>query len=189
MLWVQPIAFAGFSALAISLSGPALFADGKLAGFGNIPFGTDYDVTKRAKGIEVREDACASVLCQLVYRTTVSDLPVTVWQSFTERHAAEVEVQVRGTGEQGRFPTASRCDATYNRVYVMLLDKYGQPDVPVLSRTEPGPTATTIYVREVTFTFTDGAQVRQKRDLTEDGTCAVRVFYRPASTSAGDATF
>src|SRR5262245_1721141 len=112
MRWVRPVAFAGVGALAIAVSGPALSADGKLAGFGNVPFGTTYEEAKKAKGIDVREDVCNTTTCQLVYRTMVSDLPVTVWQTFSDRKASDAEVQIRSTGDQARFTTASRCDAT-----------------------------------------------------------------------------
>jgi hypothetical protein len=185
---LQPMLLVGASALAVALAGPALSASGKLAGFGNIPFGTEFEAAKRAKGIEIRDETCNATVCQLVYRTTVSDLPVTVWQTFVERRAGEAEIQVRGTGEQGRFVSASRCDATFNRVFVILRDKYGEADLPVVQRAEP-VTSGMADVRELTFTFADGAQIREKRDVTEDGTCAVRVFYRPSSPSGGDAAF
>ncbi len=188
MRLVQPMLLAGVATLAVALAGPAVSANGKLAGFGNVAFGTEFETAKRAKGLEIREETCNPTLCQLVYRTTVSDLPVTVWQAFTDRRAAEAEIQVRGTADQGRFVSASRCDATFNRVYVMLRDKYGEADLPVVQRQEP-TTSGVADVREVTFTFPDGAQIRQKRDVTEDGTCAVRVFYRPSSPSGGDAAF
>src|SRR5688572_5416674 len=105
---MQPMLLAGVGALTVALAGPALSANGKLTGFGNIPFGTEVDAAKRAKGVEIRDDTCTATACQLVYRTTVSDLPVTVWQTFTDRRAAEAEIQVRSTGEQGRFISASR---------------------------------------------------------------------------------
>ena len=188
MLRVQPMLLAVVGTLAMAVAGPALSANGKLAGFGNIPFGTEFEAAKRAKGLEIRDETCNATLCQLVYRTAVSDMPVTVWQVFTERRAADAEIQIRSTGDQGRFVSASRCDATFNRVYVMLREKYGEADLPVVQRQEP--TASGMAdVREVTFTFLDGAQIRQKRDVTEDGTCAVRVFYRPSSPSGGDAAF
>ena len=76
MRLVHPVAFAGVGALVATVSGPALSADGKLAGFGNVPFGTTYEEAKKAKGIDVREDVCNTTTCQLVYRTMVSDLPV-----------------------------------------------------------------------------------------------------------------
>jgi hypothetical protein len=188
MLCVQRMLLAGVGTLAVALSGPAWSANGKLGGFGNIPFGTEFEAAKRAKGLEIRDETCNPTLCQLVYRTTVSDLPVTVWQTFVERRAGDAEIQIRSTGEQGRFVSASRCDATFNRVYVMLRERYGEADLPVVQRLEPTQSGMA-DVREVTFSFSDGAQIREKRDVTEDGTCAVRVFYRPSAPSGGDAAF
>jgi len=65
----------------------------------------------------------------------------------------------------------------------------GFGNVPFGTSLELARVARGVEVRETTWTFADGARIRQKRDATPDGTCAVRVFYRPGSSRPGEARF
>ena len=69
-------------------------------------------------------------------------------------------------------------------------DRYGAADVPIVLRDEPGPNGEGVFkVREVTFTFADGASILEKRDTGPDGTCGLRLFYRPGSGSSQGVRF
>ena len=174
------------AALAIAPASPVFAADGVLAGFGGVPFGATMAAAKATPDIEIRDEPCNANGCQLVYRTTADGYTVTVWQTFTNDAAALAEVLVRSTVTGGRFANASQCDRAFNRIYTLLESRYGAADVPIVLRNEPSD-AGVIEVREVTFSFPDGASIREKRDATADGTCGLRLFYRPAQ-SAGNAT-
>ncbi len=175
--------------LSLALPFPSAAAPGRLAGFGDIPFGTSFAQAKLAPGIDIREDACTPAECRLVYRTAVRELDVTVWQDFAGGVADLAEVLVRGDGQGGRFVNSSRCDATFNRVYLLVTEVYGPADIPIVLRHEPTPEGYQVEVREVTWTFNDGARIRHKRDVTSDGTCAVRLFYRPGLIRASGTMF
>ncbi len=175
-------------AAVLAAGGPAQAAPGALPGFGNVPFGMSLELAKAARGIEVRDQRCDDTWCELVYRTTVRELDVTVWQQFQNGRAIDAEVLVRGPGAEGRHLNVSRCDATYNRVYMLVTETYGPSDVPIILRNEYTPNGI-VEVRETTWTFGNGARIREKRDATNDGTCAVRLFYRPGLDGAGDARF
>jgi hypothetical protein len=181
---LRPLLAAGL----LAVTGTASAAPGTLAGFGNVPFGMPMDVAKVARGVEVRDQRCDDAWCELVYRTTVRELDVTVWQQFSNGRAIDAEVLVRGPGADGRHLNVSRCDATYNRVHMLVTETYGPSDVPIILRNEYTPNGI-VEVRETTWTFSNGARIREKRDATVDGTCAVRLFYRPGLDRVGDARF
>ena len=181
-----------YAALVTALAGlsvPASAADGVLAGFGNVPFGMDLEAARAVPGIEIRDDSCDGNRCLLTYRTTVSDLNVSVFQQFVDNKATSAEVLVRSTGEGGRFTSTSFCEAAFNRVFSMLERKYGAADTPIVQRAGVDEQGVPVQVREVSFSFVDGAQVRERRRVFEDNTCSMRIFYKPPSDRAGDAQF
>lgn len=174
---MREIAFGLLVALAIA-PGPTLAADGVLAGFGNIPFGTSLAAARTAADIVIREETCNDAGCQLVYRTTAEGFNVAVWQQFANDSATRAEVLIRSATTGGRYANASQCDRVFNRAFLRLETRYGPPDTPIVLRSEPSD-AGPVEVREATFSFADNASIREKRDVTPDGTCGVRLFYRP----------
>ncbi|MDA0654326.1 MAG: hypothetical protein O2905_00140 [Proteobacteria bacterium] len=174
------------AALAVAPASAVFAADGVLAGFGGIPFGATMAAAKAAPDIEIRDEPCNANTCQLIYRTTADGYPVTVWQNFTDDAAGLAEVLIRASVTGSRFTNTSQCDRAFNRVFTLLQSRYGAADVPIVQRNETVDAAV-VEVREVTFSFPDGASIREKRDVTADGTCGLRLFYRP-SQSVGNAT-
>ncbi len=176
--------------LATTASWSANAADGVLSGFGNVPFGSSLDAAKVADGVEVREESCTENTCQLVYRTTAAGLAVTVWQQFTDGAAVRAEVLIRSPTTGGRHSNVSNCDRDFHRIFGLLEARYGAADVPIVLRDEPGPNGEGVFkVREVTFTFANGATIREKRDAGPDATCGLRLFYRPGFAASQGVRF
>jgi hypothetical protein len=159
-------------------------ADGKLTGFGNIPFGMSMEDAKKAKGIKILE-ATDNLL---KYETTVSDLSITAWQRFRANKADKVEVIVESS-----MSSLSDCDALFDKVYGMLSKKYGASDAPISERIERknyGGLQLVSKLREASFSFSDGAVIREKRKQYEGKSCSIRLFYTPGSGGKkGQASF
>ena len=183
---------AAFSLLNAAKEASGQSAAGKrddfLAGFGEVRFGMPYDDARKKLGSKAKATTCTQENGKdgrcLEYDESfmVDELPFRahVRHTFPDKTAGMtwVDFSLKRNPDPTNVPLAD-CEYVHSGVVRMLVLQYGEPDHPV-SETHDPPENYNGFDRSATFSFKKGGQVDlNERMIMANGSCIVRVYYRP----------